>query len=744
MKRIFPLIIALCALLLLLASCSHEHTGGESCTDPAICEICGKEYGEPLGHDMGFVADSTTHTRKCMREGCNESESRSSHFGGTATCGAQAVCVYCGFGYGDTPEHTYVGHTCTTHGTCSECGASTEKLLPHDYVGATCTELGKCTMCGQPGGNLISHNYVGATCTELGKCTMCGQPGGSFKNHYYDGETCAELGKCTMCGQPGGEYSDLHSIPAGGDYCSVCNMDYFSCNLKFRLNEDKDAYKVENIGFCERSDVIIPAEYRGLPVTAIGELAFWQTGITSVVIPDSVVTIEYGAFAECPDLTKITVPETLKEIGEKAFINCPFEEFDIPAGLTVLGMQAFAGCASLKSAVIPEAITTLDGTFYMCYALEDVKLHNKLEVLDNGAFYGAAFKSIALPDSVHTIGRLCFAGAKIEQITFGSGIKTIGDQAFGATSLKSITIPGAVKTVPNFLFYECPSLTSVVIEEGVKHIGKEVFEKCPLLTDISVPSTVISCLSNPFAGSEAVRFNVLDGAKYLGNADSPYIILVSADTAVLNVPDTTTVIAEGVCLASETLTTLIIGKGVVYIGRNAFASCNALTSITVNNENTVYMASGNCLIEKETKTLLIYCNTSVIPADGSVTYISGDAFQGLTKLEYVYVPGCIESGYLDIQNCANLKGIIIANGAQNLDFTLCINNGDFDVFFEGTAAQWASTEIINEFVMDAAGNEIPNQFVEATKYFYSEATPTESGNYWHYVDGVPQKWENVI
>jgi hypothetical protein len=33
-----------------------------------------------------------------------------------------------------------------------------------------------------------------------------------------------------------------------------------------------------------------------------------------------------------------------------------------------------------------------------------------------------------------------------------------------------------------------------------------------------------------------------------------------------------------------------------------------------------------------------------------------------------------------------------------------------------------------------------SKLTSATLYYYSETTPAESGNYWHYVDGVPTPW----
>jgi hypothetical protein len=52
------------------------------------------------------------------------------------------------------------------------------------------------------------------------------------------------------------------------------------------------------------------------------------------------------------------------------------------------------------------------------------------------------------------------------------------------------------------------------------------------------------------------------------------------------------------------------------------------------------------------------------------------------------------------------------------------------VYYTGTAETWAGIEI--------GWNDYLTYY--ATRYYYSETTPTEAGNYWRYVDGVPTPW----
>src|SRR5207249_8042551 len=56
-------------------------------------------------------------------------------------------------------------------------------------------------------------------------------------------------------------------------------------------------------------DVVIPSATNGYPVTSIGDSAFlFNSGVTSVTIPDSVTNIGNRAFKICTSLTSACAP----------------------------------------------------------------------------------------------------------------------------------------------------------------------------------------------------------------------------------------------------------------------------------------------------------------------------------------------------------------------------------------------------------------------------------------------------
>ena len=91
------------------------------------------------------------------------------------------------------------------------------------------------------------------------------------------------------------------------------------------------------------------------------------------------------------------------------------------------------------------------------------------------------------------------------------------------------------------------------------------------------------------------------------------------------------------------LKSVTIGRSVTTIGHYAFGGCFGLTSITVEEGNATYHSEGNCLIKTESMTLILGCNTSVIPDDGSVIRIEDYAFSGCSELTSITIPDGVTS-----------------------------------------------------------------------------------------------------
>lgn len=92
-------------------------------------------------------------------------------------------------------------------------------------------------------------------------------------------------------------------------------------NYEIGITITKVSNVVENSGM--PSEIVIPPEIDGIPVTSIGDGAFYGcSGRTSVTIPDSVTSIESRAFDGCSGLTSVTMGKGVTSIGNSAFYGC--------------------------------------------------------------------------------------------------------------------------------------------------------------------------------------------------------------------------------------------------------------------------------------------------------------------------------------------------------------------------------------------------------------------------------------
>lgn len=200
-----------------------------------------------------------------------------------------------------------------------------------------------------------------------------------------------------------------------------------SKGLSYALNEAGDAYTVVSIGKCKDKDVLIPTEYKGLPVTAIGEYAFKGSAVEKITVTENIVYIEGNAFEKCASL-KYNVHETVSYIGTEtnpyyalvvASQNSK-ESFSIHKDTKVIASYALYDC-SIKELSLPEGITHIGaGAFGSCGAMENITLPDTLTYIGAEAFGNcASLKSIELPASLSFIGDSAFMYCmKLKEISF--------------------------------------------------------------------------------------------------------------------------------------------------------------------------------------------------------------------------------------------------------------------------------------------------------------------------------------
>lgn len=134
-------------------------------------------------------------------------------------------------------------------------------------------------------------------------------------------------------------------------------------------------------------------------VVSFGDEAFDNCNMTSINIPEGVTKIGYSVFWGCTKLTSVTIPNSVKVIGEAAFWNCKsMTSLTIPVGVADIGWCAFQYCSGLTSIIIPNSVKRIDEyAFLYCSSLTDVWCYsNTPPVAHSKAYYESPIGSATL------------------------------------------------------------------------------------------------------------------------------------------------------------------------------------------------------------------------------------------------------------------------------------------------------------------------------------------------------------
>ncbi len=121
----------------------------------------------------------------------------------------------------------------------------------------------------------------------------------------------------------------------------------------------------------------------------IGNSAFADTNITTIVIPDSVTTLEEFAFGSCDQLASVTIGAGVTDIPKGCFAYCYYlTKIIIPDNVKSIGERAFDSCYDLVKVHIGNGVISIgEKAFYECSSLTTVVLGKSLTEVKNDAFY---------------------------------------------------------------------------------------------------------------------------------------------------------------------------------------------------------------------------------------------------------------------------------------------------------------------------------------------------------------------
>ncbi len=395
--------------------------------------------------------------------------------------------------------------------------------------------------------------------------------------------------------------------------------------------------------------LVIPNTINGLPVTSIGD----------------------GAFYECSGLTSVTIGNNVTEIGDYAFGGCSgLTSMTLPSSITFIGDEAFSGCTRVTSFSVDIANSTFssnDGVLfnkaqtsllnYPAPKTGDYNIPNSVTSILDGAFSECkGLTSVTLPNSLTSIGDGAFDGCKgLTSVTLPSSLTSIGINAFReCTGLTSVFFWGDAPTTRDDPFLDTPS--TIYYIQGKAGWGASFAER---------PTRVLISLTSPSLLTYVVRA----GGMVITGSSPPATGALVIPSRIEGLPVTS--IDSWAFENCTGLTSVTIPDSVTSIGAHVFAGCTRLESVSVAPLNPTYASVGGVLFNK-TQTSLLLCPSGKIgdyTVPNTVTKIDSSAFSSCTRLTRVVMPdGLTSIGAMGFYGCTGLRNVSIPNRVAVLSY----------------------------------------------------------------------------
>ncbi len=517
----------------------------------------------------------------------------------------------------------------------------------------------------------VIDEAIPATCTEPG---------------LTQGKHCSECGEILV--------KQEVTEPLDHDYqnrvCTRCGDQQPTQGLDFTLIDDGTAYALTGLGTATDTEILIPAVYKGLPVVAISDLAFFrglplEDEITGIRLPDSIRAIGEYAFYGLDKLTSLILSDGLEKIDKDNFQLCDSLQYNRHEGGLYLGSgtnpyymlvkledtavtaytvhpdtkmlyaNAFSECLEIRNIYLP------DGLAYMDYMPTDLP-QLQYQEYGNACYLGSkanpylvliqAVDATIAECTVHKDTRFVYHAAffdcqQLRTVQMSEGVRALGEGVFSrCIRLENADfLPSSITVIPAQTFYGCNSLSAVTIPGNIRRIEYGAFYNCFNIKSVTIQPGVEVIGSNAFDKCNNLEaLTIADTVTMIGD----YAFWQCYALTSIHIPGSVKTVGKQAFEACTKVTECTLEEGLEHIGerafsgtqpeaihipatvtavgKNAFSDNLKKTAITVAPGNTAYHVTNNCLIETATKTLLYGCNDSVIPADGSVTRIAECAF----------------------------------------------------------------------------------------------------------------------
>ena len=226
----------------------------------------------------------------------------------------------------------------------------------------------------------------------------------------------------------------------------------------------------------------------------------------------------------------------------------------------------------------------------------------------------------------------------------------------------------------NVKFCSNNDIVGVIIPEGVKKLCSGTFDSCGSLASIYVPASVTKIEAGAFSGCSNLENIEVSVENNVYKSIENSIVHVESKTLVAGSKDgrapedgSVTSIGDKAFFGYKNITELIVPECITNIGTDAYGNCPELAYIYVEAANPVYYNDGECLIHSKSKTLVLGCKNSIVPADGGVRHIGYHSFAGRNDIKSLVIPKAVKSiAEYAFVDCKELENIVMPKNMKSI------------------------------------------------------------------------------
>ncbi|MBO4561066.1 MAG: leucine-rich repeat domain-containing protein [Bacteroidaceae bacterium] len=218
----------------------------------------------------------------------------------------------------------------------------------------------------------------------------------------------------------------------------------------------------------------------------LGDYAFYDLNLESVVLPSTLLRVGVNAFSMNPKLAQVSNLGSVEVFDSHAFEGCSLLDglvFD-RQHIVYIGKYAFANCTSLSNVSITTAEEMQIDTcaFYGCTGLKNLYLYGGKPIdIKKDAFRNCSSMTVAF---------------------LGKGVRNVEDNAFMyCTLLNNLEFGSTLLNLGNYAFSYCSSLESVMLPTSLQTIGDWTFSHCASMREVKLPSSLLTIGDRAFSGS---------------------------------------------------------------------------------------------------------------------------------------------------------------------------------------------------------------------------------------------------